>query len=142
MERWQDYLPRRSTGQPSSCGNAINNLDQAVGISYFGFYSYGYATEWSGGKVINLNPTGSTSSDATGINDLGQVVGSSVFQGISYATEWSRGNPVYLKNLPGSVGSEAALSGSVLKGRSTRRPTTFLPAAVIATLPRSAPTAV
>jgi uncharacterized membrane protein len=44
------------------------------------------ATEWSGGKVINL--PGLTISQAYGINDAGQVVG---FSGGIRATEWSGG---------------------------------------------------
>ena len=41
-----------------------------------------YATEWSGGSVINLGGLpGSTASYATAINDAGQVVGYSFFDG-------------------------------------------------------------
>ena len=47
------------------------------------------ATEWSGGKVINLpGLPGLTISQAYGINDAGQVVG---FSGGIHATEWSGG---------------------------------------------------
>ena len=51
------------------------------------------ATEWSGGKVINLGGLpGSASSVAEGINDAGQVVG----QSGGYAIEWSGGKIIKL----------------------------------------------
>ena len=62
-----------------------------------------YATEWSGGHVIDLGP-----GYAYGINDRGQVVGSS-FVGSSgfVATEWSRGHVIDLGVLPGYTDSLA-----------------------------------
>ena len=62
-----------------------------------------YATEWSGGSVINLgNLPGSTFSVAVSINDAGQAVGNSV-GGINHATEWSGGSVINLGGLPGSA---------------------------------------
>ena len=52
-----------------------DDAGQAVGYSVVGGVSY--ATEWSGGEVINLGalPDFSTSSVAYGINSAGQIVG-------------------------------------------------------------------
>jgi probable HAF family extracellular repeat protein len=84
-------------GSTLSIAYAINNAGQIVGDSYVDGVSY--ATEWSGGSIINLG-LGS----ASGINDLGQVVGS----GPGGATEWSNSRVVNLGNLPGAVGSDAS----------------------------------
>ena len=52
----------------------INDSGQVVGASIVGGVEY--ATEWSGGSIINLGKlTGSTFSAAYGINDAGQIVG-------------------------------------------------------------------
>jgi probable HAF family extracellular repeat protein len=61
-------------GSTFSGAFGINDSGQLVGLSYNGS-GPDYATEWSGGSVINLNPPGSTFSGAFGINDAGQVVG-------------------------------------------------------------------
>ena len=48
------------------------------------------ATEWSGGRVIDLEGLpGLTSSSASGINNVGQAVGGSAVGGTEVATEWS-----------------------------------------------------
>jgi uncharacterized membrane protein len=66
------------------------------------------ATEWSGGRVINLGGLpGSTDSEAFGVNDAGQAVGDSVVGGVAIATEWTGGGVINLGLLPGSTGSEA-----------------------------------
>jgi uncharacterized membrane protein len=66
------------------------------------------ATEWSGGRVINLGGLpGSTSSFAFDINDAGRAVGASVVGSIIYATEWRGGRVINLRGLPGSARSEA-----------------------------------
>jgi probable HAF family extracellular repeat protein len=59
------------------------------------------ATEWSGGKVIDL----STQSEAASINDRGEVVGFSIV-GVIHAIEWSDGKVIDLSP-PGSYASEA-----------------------------------
>jgi uncharacterized membrane protein len=65
-------------------------------------------TEWSGGKVINLEGLlGTTASQALGINDPGQVVGVSVIGTVNFATEWSGGSVINLGGLPGSTISVA-----------------------------------
>ena len=76
--------------------------DSAVGAGV-------YATEWSGGDVINLGGLpGSISSFANGINDAGQVVGYSLFpDGAIVATEWSHGSIINLGGLPGTMFSQA-----------------------------------
>ncbi len=66
-------------GLPGSTDNGasgINDAGQVVGSSEVGRVTY--ATEWSGGSVINLGGLpGSTLSGADSINDGGQAVGSS-----------------------------------------------------------------
>ena len=78
-----------------------------VGYSEVG--GVNYATEWSGGSVINLGGLpGSTSSSAYSINDAGQAVGVSlVAASTGYAVEWSGGNVIDLGGLPGSTFSGA-----------------------------------
>ena len=62
------------------------------------------ATEWSGGKIINLGGLpSSTASSATAINDSGQVVGFSAIGDHLLATEWSRGRVIDLGGLSGST---------------------------------------
>ena len=63
-------------GPGDSLAYGINDGGQAVGLHYVG--SVAYATEWSGGSVINLGGLpGSTFSEADSINDAGQAVGTS-----------------------------------------------------------------
>jgi uncharacterized membrane protein len=81
-----------------------------VGYSIVGRVQY--ATEWSGGHVINLGGLpGATASDALSINDAGQVVGYSYYyicgSNIFYATEWSGGRVINLGGLPGFTYSQA-----------------------------------
>src|SRR5271166_5315718 len=96
--RSADYAARvtvkwREEGSTSSSASGINNCGQVVGVSEVGG-SY-YATEWSGGKIINLGGLpGSTYSSASGIINAGQVVGVSEVGGSYYATEWSGGREV------------------------------------------------
>jgi probable HAF family extracellular repeat protein len=86
--------------------NAINNAGQVVGYSFVG--GIVYATEWSGGNVINLaNLPGATGSIANDINDAGLVVGDSNVGGTHYATEWSGNSIIDLTGLPGYSSSEA-----------------------------------
>src|SRR5208282_3032757 len=93
-------------GSTSSSASGINNCGQVVGVSEVGG-SY-YATEWSGGKIINLGGLpGSTYSSASGINNAGQVVGVSEVGGSYYATEWSGGKIINLGGLPGRKDSFA-----------------------------------
>jgi probable HAF family extracellular repeat protein len=78
-----------------SSSTSINDTGQEVGVSIVDGVEF--ATEWSGGNIINLEGLpGFTSSFAEGINDAGQVVGYSVVDGFTYATEWSDGNVVNL----------------------------------------------
>jgi probable HAF family extracellular repeat protein len=85
-----------------------------------------YATEWSGGSIINLvGLPGFDSSQASGINNAGQVVGDSTFffgigSGTEHATEWSGGSVINLGGLPGSTDS-AALTASTTPGRRWER---------------------
>ena len=67
------------------------------------------ATEWSGGRVINLEalPGSTRISAAQDINDAGQIVGISFVGGQAYATEWRGGRVINLGGLPGFTGSEA-----------------------------------
>jgi probable HAF family extracellular repeat protein len=59
--------------------------------------SHGGATEWRGGKVINLGGLpGYLASEALAINDAGVVVGWSNVGGDYYATEWSHGKVIDL----------------------------------------------
>jgi probable HAF family extracellular repeat protein len=75
-----------------------------VGSSVVG--GVGYATEWSGGNVINLGGLpGLTDSGASAINNAGQVVGFSFVGSRIYAVEWSGGSVINLGGLPGSSGS-------------------------------------
>jgi uncharacterized membrane protein len=57
-----------------------------------------WATEWSGGSVINLGslPGGTGNSYPFSVNDAGQVVGRSYVGGHYYATEWSSGSVIDL----------------------------------------------
>jgi probable HAF family extracellular repeat protein len=78
-------------GLPGSTGSgasAINDVGVVVGYSDFG--DVAYATEWSGGSIINLNPPGSSFSAATAINDAGVVVGySTVFDATPEPSTWA-----------------------------------------------------
>jgi uncharacterized membrane protein len=66
------------------------------------------ATEWSGGRVLNLGGLpGSVFSAATDINDPGQAVGRSFVGATQYAVEWSGGDVIKLGGLPGAVSSVA-----------------------------------
>jgi uncharacterized membrane protein len=90
----------------SSGAEGINDVGQVVGSSLVGGYyvqnelvgAVAYATEWSGGTVINLGGLpGSTASLALGINNAGLAVGYSMFggvNGVSQATEWSAGKVI------------------------------------------------
>jgi probable HAF family extracellular repeat protein len=91
-----------------SIARGINDAGQAVGQSLVG--GVFYATEWSGGSVIELGGLpGSTDSGAAGINDAGQVVGFSVVDGTDvFAIEWDGGSVINLGGLPGSVDSSAS----------------------------------
>ena len=83
---------------------ALCLLGESIGSAHAQYY----ATEWSGGKVINLGGMpGSTSSVAEGINNAGQAVGVSIVRGVDYATEWSGGKVINLGGLPGSTFSAA-----------------------------------
>jgi uncharacterized membrane protein len=84
----------------------INATGQVVGVSGFGGAEV--PTEWSGGKIINLELLpGSGGGGAVGINDSGTAVGESFF-GRAAATEWSSdGKITNLGGLPGSNGSNA-----------------------------------
>jgi uncharacterized membrane protein len=57
-----------------------------------------FATEWSGGSVINLG-----SGTASGMNNAGQAVG---FNG-NRALEWANGSIIKLPDFQGSIGSGA-----------------------------------
>jgi uncharacterized membrane protein len=57
-----------------------------------------YATEWSGGRVLNLGV-----GQAGGVNDIGQVVGKSG----GVATEWTGGSVITLGTLQGTTSSAA-----------------------------------
>jgi uncharacterized membrane protein len=106
VEWRQGHRPGGLPGSTDSIAESINNAGQAVGYSYVG--GFVRATEWSGGKVIDLaGLPGSTYSIAYGINDFGQAVGFSVVGGFDYATEWSHGRVINLGGLPGSIFSEA-----------------------------------
>jgi probable HAF family extracellular repeat protein len=73
-----------------SGAEAINDADQIVGWSNLeGYLSVGpqYATEWSGGHIIDLGM-----GNAYGINNLGQVVGTNN----NRATLWSDGSAIDL----------------------------------------------
>jgi uncharacterized membrane protein len=84
----------------------INDAGQAVGISIVD--GQVIATEWSGGKVIELGGLpGSTTSTANSINDAGQAVGQSVVNGVFYATEWNGSKIINLGSLPDFAGSFA-----------------------------------
>jgi uncharacterized membrane protein len=65
-------------GYPTSEAEGIDGAGQVVGYSFDRFAVY--ATEWSGGSVINLGglPGDHVESVAYGINDFGQVVGYSL----------------------------------------------------------------
>jgi probable HAF family extracellular repeat protein len=82
----------------------INDAGQVVGFSVVGGLTY--ATEWSDGNVINLDPN-SSFSIASAINDAGQVVGQSIVDGLETATEWSGGSVISLGGLPGFTESSA-----------------------------------
>ena len=72
-----------------------------MGVSVVGGVEY--ATEWSGGSVINLgNLQGSFAED---INDAGQVVGATL---AGAAIEWSGGSIIDLGNPAGSTDSTAS----------------------------------
>jgi probable HAF family extracellular repeat protein len=91
-------------GYPTSEAEGIDGAGQVVGYSFDRFAVY--ATEWSGGSVINLGgPAGSIVSTATGINDAGQTVGFSDYSaggGALFATVWSGGSAIDLGTFPGS----------------------------------------
>ena len=114
---------------PDSGGDqatGINNSGQVVGYTNLDCSDDGclttYATEWRGGKVINLRGLpGTTFSTADAINSSGQVVGSSEARVGFRATEWSGGKIINLGALPGTAESFAAAinnSGQVV-GNST-----------------------
>lgn len=75
-----------------------------------------FATEWSGGHVINLGP-----GEALSINNASQAVG---YSGVN-ATEWSGGSVINLRGLPGYTESVAngvndagqAVGVSIVDGR-------------------------
>src|SRR5574337_1243148 len=68
-----------------------------------------YATEWSGGSVINLDGLPGASDSAAGaINDAGQIVGISDVGNFTHAVEWSGGQVIDLGGLPGSTNSSAS----------------------------------
>jgi hypothetical protein len=69
----QVRVPRAARGEKSLRRNPAAGV--VVGYSYFSNNTY-RATEWSGGSVIDLNPTNPLlQSEALGINNAGQVVG-------------------------------------------------------------------
>jgi uncharacterized membrane protein len=89
-----------------------------------------YATEWSGGSVINLGrfqPDGS-SSNATSINDAGQVVGDSD----SGATEWSNGQTINL------LGTDSLAEGINNAGQVVGQASSPTPPATLTTRPSGA----
>ena len=88
-------------GSTQSYAEGINDAGQVVGWSQVG--GTVYATEWSGGSVINLGRLpGSTASYATGVNDAGQVVGYSLTPDAVYATLWSGESVINLGVLAGN----------------------------------------
>jgi probable HAF family extracellular repeat protein len=92
-----EYLPAFQY----SIALSINNTGQAVGYSTLNIGSGGpFATEWSGGKIIDLGLGA-----AYGINNAGQAVGYSPIED-PHATEWSGGNAI---NLGGCRDSSLAL---------------------------------
>ena len=111
MERRHRHKPRGLPGSTFSIALSINNAGQVVGSSLVG--GVGYATEWSGGSVINLGGLPGSTTIALSINDAGQVVGESVVGGFGYATEWSGGNVINLGGLPGSYFSGASSINNV-----------------------------
>src|SRR6516225_11798473 len=78
---------------------AVCLLGETAGSAHAQFF----ATEWSGGKVINLGP-----GVATSINDAGQAVGS----GPGGATEWSGGKVI---NLGGDFATSINDAGQVVR---------------------------
>jgi hypothetical protein len=108
VERRQNHQPGVLPGTASSNAISINNAGQAVGFSQG---SSTFATEWSGGKIINLGALpGAIFSEALGINNAGQAVGFSIVGGVEIATEWSGGiggSIIKLGGLPGSTLSQA-----------------------------------
>jgi probable HAF family extracellular repeat protein len=89
----------RLPGSTFSEASDINDAGQVVGISQFSNGNT-HATEWSGGKVIDLGALpGFTGSQAVGINDRGQVVGSSFGGSSQLATEWSDDSVINLGTL-------------------------------------------
>jgi uncharacterized membrane protein len=95
----------------SSIANGINDIGQVVGSSTIAIPNVPaaeIATEWSGGKIIDLGGLpGFTNSDAYSINNAGRAVGWSEVGGTSIATEWSHGSVIDLGGLPGSTYSVA-----------------------------------
>ena len=113
-------------GNGGDQATGINNFGQVVGYTNLDCSDDGclttYATEWRGGKVINLRGLpGTTFSTADAINNSGQVVGSSDARVGFRATERSGGKIMNLGALPGTAESLAAAinnSGQVV-GNST-----------------------
>jgi uncharacterized membrane protein len=87
-----------------------------VGISYPA-NGFSQATEWSGGRVINLGGLpGSVFNAANDINDSGQAVGTSFVGATQYPVEWSSGSVINLGGLPGP--RPASPTASAIRGRS------------------------
>jgi probable HAF family extracellular repeat protein len=75
-------------GSSLSEAESINDSGQVVGFSVVDGVTY--ATEWSGGGVINLGGLpGATFSAADGINNLGQIVGESDGSSVPEPSTWA-----------------------------------------------------
>jgi uncharacterized membrane protein len=92
-----------------SCGFVFFAMVCLVGETAGSAHAQIYATEWSGGSIINLGGlSGSVGSEALSIN--GEAVGASFFSGSAIATEWSGGvggSIINLGGLPGFTNSQA-----------------------------------
>jgi probable HAF family extracellular repeat protein len=107
---WKDcqIINLGGPAETSSVAWDINDSGLVAGYSYNRQNGAVYATEWTGGSVVQLpSLAGSTSSMASAINNLGQMVGWSSDGVQQYATEWSGGSVVNLGVLPGTLSSVA-----------------------------------
>ena len=95
--------------QPNSSAQAVNDLDQVVGIDVDGSAQQAVGWLWQTGRKTPLGTLGGSVSVPFALNNRGQVVGFSALAGdtTNHAFLWQRGRMTDLGTLPGDARSEA-----------------------------------